>query len=317
MTLRHFLADDDLTAAEQRAVLDRAVALKADPFSDQRLAGPHTVAILFDKPTLRTQVSFVGAVTGLGGYPMVVDGRLAGVGERESVADVAGILGPQSVAVVWRTFEQARLEEMAAHAGVPVVNALTDDYHPCQVLADLLTVREAKGGPAGRTLAYLGDGANNMAHSYLLGGALAGMHVRVGTPASHLPRADVVARAQALATAQGGSVVVTDDPLDAVAGADAVATDTWVSMGQEAQSAERKGAASPFARFRVTAALMAAAASDAVFLHCLPAHRGVEVDADVIDGPASLVWQEAENRLHVQKALLSWLVEQHREEEGR
>jgi ornithine carbamoyltransferase len=274
------------------------------------------VSILFDKPTLRTQVSFVGAVSGLGGFPMVVDGRLAGVGVRESVADVARVLGPQSSAVVWRTFAQDRLEEMAAHAGVPVVNALTDDYHPCQILADLLTVLEAKGNTAGLTLAYVGDGANNMSHSYLLGGALAGMHVRVGTPASHPPRADIVARAAAIAAVQGGSVLVTDDPDAAVAGADVVATDTWVSMGLEAESEARRGADSPFAPFRVTEALMERAATDAVFLHCLPAYRGLEVDAAVIDGPASLVWQEAENRLHAQKALLSWLVEQHRSGEA-
>ena len=317
MTLRHLLADDDLTAAEQRAVLDRALSLKAAPYADRCLEGPRTVAILFDKPTLRTQVSFVGAVTALGGHPMVVDGRLAGVGERESVADVARVLGPQSAAVVWRTFEQGRLEEMAAHAGVPVVNALTDDYHPCQILADLLTVLETKGRTDGLTFAYLGDGANNMAHSYLLGGALAGMHVRIGTPASHPPRADVVARARAIAAEQGGSVLVTDDPVAAVAGADVVATDTWVSMGMEAQSAQRKGAAGPFEAFRVTAALMSRATPDAVFLHCLPAYRGYEVDADVIDGPASRVWQEAENRLHAQKALLSWLVEQHRQGDDR
>ena len=317
MSLRHFLADDDLTAAEQRAVLDRALALKAAPFADRCLEGPRTVSILFDKPTLRTQVSFVGAVTGLGGFPMVVDGRLAGVGERESVADVARVLGPQSAAVVWRTFEQARLEELAAHAGVPVVNALTDDYHPCQILADLLTVLEHREQTAGLTLAYVGDGANNMAHSYLLGGALAGMHVRIGTPASHPPRADVVARAEAIAAGQGGSVLVIDDPVAAVDGADVVATDTWVSMGQEAELDQRKGAASPFEVFRVTEALMARAATDALFLHCLPAYRGYEVDAEVIDGPHSVVWQEAENRLHVQKALLSWLVEQHREGDDR
>ena len=317
MTLRHFLADDDLTPAEQRVVLERALALKADPFADRCLEGPRTVSILFDKPTLRTQVSFVGAVAGLGGFPMVVDGRLAGVGVRESVADVARVLGPQSAAVVWRTFAQSSIEEMAAHAGVPVVNALTDDYHPCQILADLLTVLEAKGRTAGLTLGYAGDGANNMAHSYLLGGALAGMHVRIGTPASHPPRADVLARADAVAARTGGSVLVTDDPAAAVAGADVVATDTWVSMGLEAESEARKGAGSPFAPFRVTPALMAQAAPYAVFLHCLPAYRGYEVDAEVIDGPASLVWQEAENRLHAQKALLSWLVEQHRSEQPR
>ena len=317
MTLRHLLADDDLTAVEQRAVLDRALALKAAPFADRCLEGPRTVSILFDKPTLRTQVSFVGAVSGLGGFPMVVDGRLAGVGERESVADVARVLGPQSAAVVWRTFEQAKLEEMAAHAGVPVVNALTDDYHPCQILADLLTVLEHRGRTAGLTFAYVGDGANNMAHSYLLGCALAGMHVRLGTPASHQPRPDIVARAEAIATEHGGSVLVTDDPVTAVEGADVVATDTWVSMGQEAVLDERKGASSPFAVFRVTEALMAGAAPDALFLHCLPAYRGYEVDAEVIDGPRSAVWQEAENRLHAQKALLSWLVEQHREGDDR
>lgn len=310
MTPRHFLRDDDLTAAEQRAVLDRALALKADPFSERPLDGPRTVAILFDKPTLRTQVSFVGAVTALGGHPMVVDGRLAGVGERESVADVARVLGPQSAAVVWRTFEQARLEEMARYAGVPVVNALTDDFHPCQILADLLTVREALGHTAGVTFAYVGDGANNMAQSYLLGCALAGMHVRVGTAGSHQPDAAVVARAEQIASEQGGSVLVTDDPVAAVSGADVVATDTWVSMGQEAESAQRKGAGGPFAAFRVDETLMGHASPDAVFLHCLPAYRGHEVTAAVIDGPRSLVWQEAENRLHAQKALLAWLLEQ-------
>ncbi len=317
MTLRHFLADDDLTAAEQRAVLDRALALKAEPFADRCLEGPRTVSVLFDKPTLRTQVSFVGAVTGLGGFPMVVDGRLAGVGVRESVADVARVLGPQSAAVVWRTFAQSSLEEMAANAGVPVVNALTDDYHPCQVLADLLTIVEARGSTAGLTLAYVGDGANNMAHSYLLGGALAGLHVRVGTPASHPPQDGILARARSIAAEEGGSVTVTDDARAAVAGADVVVTDTWVSMGLESEAEARKGAGSPFAAFRVTPTLMAQAAPDAVFLHCLPAYRGVEVDAEVIDGPASLVWQQAENRLHAQKALLSWLVEQHAAGEAR
>ena len=241
---------------------------------------------------------------------MVVDGRLAGVGTRESVADVARVLGPQSAAVVWRTFEQSHLEEMAQFAGVPVVNALTDLYHPCQILADLLTVREALGDTKGRTFAYVGDGANNMAHSYLLGCALAGMHVRVATPSTHQPQADVVARAQAIAVEQGGSVLVTDDPVAAVQGADVVATDTWVSMGQEGESDERKGVAGPFQKYRVDETLMGHAASGAVFLHCLPAYRGYEVDAEVIDGPRSLVWQEAENRLHAQKALLSWLVEQ-------
>ncbi|WP_299447702.1 ornithine carbamoyltransferase [uncultured Phycicoccus sp.] len=309
MTLRHFLRDDDLTPDEQREVLDRALALKADPFSDRCLEGPQTVSILFDKQTLRTQVSFVGAVSGLGGFPMVVDGRLAGVGVREPVADVARILGRQSAAVVWRTFEQAKLEEMAEYAGVPVVNALTDDFHPCQTLADLLTVRELLGDLAGRTLAYVGDGANNMAHSYLLASATAGVHVRVGAPPSHQPSAAVVARAEEIAARTGASVLVTDDAVTAVRGADVVATDTWVSMGQEEESDTRHGTDGPFEPFRVDEALMAQAADHAVFLHCLPAYRGHEVTSAVIDGPRSHVWQEAENRLHAQKALLSWLLE--------
>ena len=317
MSLRHFLRDDDLTAEEQALVLRRALELKAAPFSRRPLEGPRTVAVVFDKPTLRTQVSFAGAITGLGGHPLVVDGNLAQIGTRESVADTARVLGPQSAAVVWRTYGQDRIEEMAAHAGVPVVNALTDDFHPCQILADLLTVLEHKGALAGLTLGYVGDGANNMAHSYLLGCALAGMHVRIGTPATHPPSREILARAREIAEEQGGSVLVTDDPVAAVEGVDVVVTDTWVSMGLEAESEARQGADSPFAPFRVTESLMAGAAADAVFLHCLPAYRGFEVDAEVIDGPASLVWQEAENRLHAQKGLLSWLLEQHRAEDER
>jgi len=309
MTLRHFLRDDDLTAEEQALVLRRAVELKAAPFSRRPLEGPRTVAVVFDKPTLRTQVSFAGAITALGGYPLVVDGTLAQIGTRESVADTARILGPQSAAVVWRTYGQDRIEEMAAHAGVPVVNALTDDFHPCQILADLLTVLEHKGTLAGRTLGYVGDGANNMAHSYLLGCALAGMHVRIGTPAGHQPAPAILARARELAAAQGGSVLVTDDPVAAVEGVDVLVTDTWVSMGMEGEKGDRQGAQSPFAPFAVTQSLMAQAAPDAIFLHCLPAYRGFEVEAEVIDGPRSVVWDEAENRLHAQKALLSFLLE--------
>ncbi|NHI18216.1 ornithine carbamoyltransferase [Phycicoccus endophyticus] len=312
--MRHFLRDDDLSPTEQAEVLRRAAALKREPFADRCLEGPRTVSIIFDKPTLRTQVSFMNAVAGLGGHPMVVDGRLAGIGERESVPDVARILGPQSAAVVWRTFEQDRLAEMARYAGVPVVNALTDDFHPCQVLADLQTVREELGELPGRTLAYVGDGANNMAHSYLLGCATAGTHVRVGCPATHRPAAEVLARAEEVARGTGATVVVTDDPAAAVAGADVVATDTWVSMGMEAEADARHGADGPFAPFRVDAHLLDRAAPNALFLHCLPAYRGYEVTAEVIDGPRSRVWAEAENRMHAQKALLSWLVEQAEED---
>ena len=309
MSVRHFLRDDDLSADEQAVVLRRARELKAAPFSRRPLEGPRTVAVVFDKPTLRTQVSFAGAITGLGGYPLVVDGNLAQIGTRESIADTARILGRQSAAVVWRTYGQNRIEEMAAHAGVPVVNALTDDFHPCQILADLLTVLEHKGTLAGLTLGYVGDGANNMAHSYALGCATAGMHVRIGTPTGHQPDPSILARATEVAAGQGGSVVVTDDAGAAVEAADVVVTDTWVSMGMEGEKGERQGATSPFTPYAVTQDLMARAAPDAIFLHCLPAYRGFEVEAEVIDGPQSVVWDEAENRLHAQKALLSFLLE--------
>jgi ornithine carbamoyltransferase len=309
MTLRHFLRDDDLSADEQALVLARALELKAAPFSRRPLEGPRTVAVVFDKPTLRTQVSFAGAITGLGGHPLVVDGNLAQIGTRESIDDTARVLGRQASAIVWRTHGQDRIEEMAAHAGVPVVNALTDDFHPCQILADLVTVLEHKGALAGLTLGYVGDGANNMAHSYLLGCALAGMHVRIGTPAAHQPSAEILARAAEIAAGQGGSVLVTDDPVAAVDGVDVVVTDTWVSMGMEGEKGDRQGARSPFVPFAVTEALMARAVDDAIFLHCLPAYRGFEVEAAVIDGPQSVVWDEAENRLHAQKALLSFLLE--------
>jgi ornithine carbamoyltransferase len=198
---------------------------------------------------------------------------------------------------------------MAEHAGVPVVNALTDSFHPCQILADLATIAQHRGGVAGlagRTLAYVGDGANNMSHSYLLGGATAGLHVRVGTPEGYLPDASILADAAAIAARTGGSVSVVHTLAEAVTGADAVATDTWVSMGQEAEAADRE---TPFVPFRVDAAAMALAQPDALVLHCLPAYRGKEITAEVLDGPQSVVWDEAENRLHAQKALLSWLVE--------
>lgn len=308
MTARHMLADDDLTPAEQASVLDLAARLKAERHAEQPLAGPRAVAVIFDKPTLRTQLSFATGVAELGGYPMSVDGSLAQIGTRESIADVARVIGRQVSAIVWRTHGQERLEELAAHVDVPVINALTDDYHPCQLLADLLTIREHKGGTSGRTLAYVGDGANNMAHSYLLSCAMAGMHVRIGTPATHQPAPDVLARAEAIAAGQGGSVLVTGDPVAAVAGADVVATDTWVSMGMEGEKGDRTGETSPFAPFAVTRELLAHAASDAIVLHCLPAYRGLEIEAEVIDGDQSVVWDEAENRLHAQKALLTFLL---------
>ncbi len=304
--VRHFLADDDLSPAEQLSVLDLADQLKADPYANRCYAGPRSVAIIFDKPTLRTQASFSSGVAELGGFPMMVDGLLAGIGHRESVADVARVLGRQAAAVVWRTFAQSDLQTMADFAGVPVVNALTDVYHPCQILADLQTIRQHKRGLAGLTFCYVGDGANNMAHSYLLGGATAGLHVRIGTPPAFVPDPRVVERATAIAATTGGSVAVTSSAVEAVQHADVVATDTWVSMGQESEAAER---VSIFGSYGLDQPLLDHAAPDAIVLHCLPAYRGKEISAAVLDGPQSVVWDEAENRRHVQKAILAFLDE--------
>ena len=304
--LRHFLVDTDLSPEEQTEVLDLAAALKADRFSRRPLAGPQTVGVIFDKTSTRTRVSFAAGVSDLGGNPLVINPGESQLGHKESVADSARVLSRMLSAIVWRTYGQTGLEEMAEHSSVPVVNALTDDYHPCQILADLLTLREHFGDVAGRTLVYLGDAANNMANSYLLGCATAGMHVRIAGPEGFLPREDVVDAARERAAQTGGSVLVTTDAGEALAGADAVVTDTWVSMGQESEKAERSEIFRPYS---VTTGAMALAAEHAVFLHCLPAYRGLEVAAEVIDGPASLVWDEAENRLHAQKALLTFLLD--------
>ncbi len=311
---RHFLRDDDLSPSEQAEVLGLAARVKADRFALRPLEGPQAVAVIFDKPSTRTRVSFSVGVAELGGYPLVIDAQSSQLGRGEPIADTARVLDRQCRAIVWRTFAQSRIEEMASVSAVPVVNALTDEFHPCQILADLQTVAEHKGrGPdrsvAGLTLAYLGDGANNMAHSYALGGATAGLHVRIGTPVEHVPEPEVIAAAQRVAAGTGGSVTVVHDPAQAAEGADVLATDTWVSMGQESEKASRAGGSSPFAPFIVDGACLSRAAADAIVLHCLPAYRGLEIAADVIDGPRSVVWDEAENRLHAQKALLAWLLE--------
>jgi ornithine carbamoyltransferase len=309
---RHFLRDDDLSPAEQAEVLELALRLKVDRGGARPFAAATGVALIFDKPTLRTQVSFMAGVGELGGTPIMVDGNLAGIGTRESLADTARVLGRQVATIVWRTFGQDRVEEMAAHAGVPVVNALTDDFHPCQLLADLLTVREHRGGLAGQRLTMLGDSACNMAHSYLLAGATAGMHVVVSGPGGFEPRREILSRAQEIAATTAGSAAYVVDPVEAVAGADVVATDTWVSMGKEDEAEERMR---PLASYQVDDALLAGAKDDVIVLHCLPAYRGKEITAEVIDGPRSVVWDEAENRLHAQKALLAWLLERSREDD--
>jgi ornithine carbamoyltransferase len=302
---RHFLRDDDLSPAEQLEVLDLADELKRDRWSQRPLEGPQTVAVIFDKSSTRTRVSFAVGIADLGGSPLVIATANSQLGGKETPSDTARVLERMVAAIVWRTYAQSGLEEMAAGTTVPVVNALSDDFHPCQLLADLQTIRESKGTLAGLSVAFVGDGRSNMGQSYLLAGATAGMHVRIGAPAGFQPEQHVVDDAAAIAATTGGSVQVVDDAAAAVAGVDVVVTDTWVSMGKEDEKDERVAV---FGGFKVDQALMAQAADDAIFLHCLPADRGYEVDADVIDGPTSVIWDEAENRVHAQKALLTWLL---------
>ncbi|WBC08985.1 ornithine carbamoyltransferase [Micromonospora sp. WMMA1947] len=305
--IRHFLRDDDLTPAEQAAVLDLAARMKADRYGHQPLAGPKSVAVLFDKQSLRTRISFDVGIAELGGHPLVVDTQVTHFGRGETLADAGRVLSRYVAAIVLRTHGDDRIAEVAAHATVPVVNALTDTYHPCQLLADLLTVRERFGGTAGRTLTYVGDAANNMAHSYLLAGATAGMHVRIAGPAGFQPDPEIVARAEKIAATTGGSVQVLTDPAKAVRGAHVVATDTWTSMGQESDGLDR---ITPFLPYQVNDALLGYADADVIVLHCLPAHRGEEITDEALDGPHSAVFDQAENRLHAQKALLTFLLEE-------
>ncbi|MEV0700118.1 ornithine carbamoyltransferase [Saccharopolyspora sp. NPDC050389] len=303
---RHFLRDDDLTPDEQAEVLDLADQLKADPLGSDALAGPKSIAVLFEKNSTRTRLSFEVGIAQLGGQPVVVDGRMMQLGREETIEDTSRVLSRYVDAVVWRTFAQARIDAMASVSRVPVINALTDEFHPCQVLADLQTIRERHGKLAGLTLTYLGDGANNMAHSLMVGGVTAGMHVRIGAPESFRPLDWVLEAAKQRAAETGGSVELFNTPNGAVEGADVLVTDAWTSMGQENDGKDR---VSPFRPFQVNAELLAATGkTDTSVLHCLPAHRGMEITDDVIDGPASAVFDEAENRLHAQKALLAWLV---------
>jgi ornithine carbamoyltransferase len=302
---RDFLSVDDLTPAELAALLDLSAEVKASPerFAD-RLRG-RSVALIFEKPSTRTRVSFDVGVAELGGHPVALSAAELQLGRGETIEDTGRVLSRYVDAIVLRTFEQERLEVLAGAASVPVVNALSDFEHPCQCLADLLTIRERKGGLAGRTLAYLGDG-NNVTHSLLLGGAKAGMRVRVATPPGFEPIPLVVNRAREIAAATGGGVELTNDPVEAARGADVLYTDVWASMGQEAEADER---ALVFPAYRIDQKAVDLAAPDAIVMHCLPAHRGQEITDEVIDGPRSVVWDQAENRLHTQKALLLWLLD--------
>lgn len=303
MTLKHFLKDDDLTVKQQAEILDLAAKLKADRHGYPALAGPKSVAVVFEKPSTRTRLSFDIGIGELGGHSVVIDAQGTQLGRGETVADTARVLSRYVSAIVIRTFGDDRIEELAANASVPVVNALTDGWHPCQLLADLQTIAEHRP-LKGTSVAYVGDAAFNMGNSTVIACSMAGMHVRVGAPEGYQPAAEVLARAAEINAETGGSVVVTTDPVEAVTGADVVSTDAWVSMGM-ADSEKRIDELSPY---QLNGELLAHAADDAIVLHCLPAHRGEEITDEVMDGPQSRVFDQAENRLHAQKALLAWLV---------
>ena len=300
---RHFLADDAVSVAEQAEILDLGLEMVANPI---RSSLQHkSVAVLFDKTSTRTRFSFDVGINQLGGHPIVVDSGKSQMGKKESYQDTGAVLSRFVDAVVWRTGAHSNLHEMAETATVPIVNALCDDFHPCQILSDLLTIKQHKGGSdgdiKGLNAVYLGDGANNMANSYMLGFATAGVDITIAAPEGFQPEQRFVERAQVRADETGATLSVTGTP--DVAGADVVITDTWVSMGMDSDRDT-----STLVPFQVNEELMTTADKDAVFMHCLPAYRGYEVSAGVIDGPQSIVFDEAENRLHAQKALLEWLL---------
>ncbi|HEX9123939.1 MAG TPA: ornithine carbamoyltransferase [Actinomycetota bacterium] len=301
---RDFLSIDDLTPEELSQLLDLSAKVKATPddYAD-RLRGK-AIGMVFEKPSTRTRVSFEVAISSAGGHPVPLSSAELQLGRGETIEDTGRVLSRYVDAIVLRTFEQERLEVLAGAATVPVINALSDFEHPCQALADLLTVRETKGGPAGRTLVYLGDG-NNVTHSLLLACAKAAMHIRAATPPGFEPIPQVVHRAREIAAATGGSVQILSDPAEACRDADVLYTDVWASMGQEDEAEAR---ALVFPAYQLNERLVELAKDDVTVLHCLPAHRGQEITDEVIDGPNSAVWEQAENRLHTQKALLLWLL---------
>ena len=293
-------------------MLNLALTMKAAPFEHKPLAGPQSVAVLFDKTSTRTRFSFDAGIAQLGGNAIVVDSGKSQMGKKESYQDTGAVLSRFVSAIVWRTGAHSNLQQMAETAEVPIINGLCDDFHPCQILADLLTIVEhctEHQDPAelkGLKAVYVGDGANNMANSYLVGFATAGIDITIAAPKGFQPAEEIVARAQKRAADTGATITITDDPQSAADNADVVITDTWISMGMENDGIDRP---TIFAPYQVDAALMARAKPNATFLHCLPAYRGSEVTAEVIDGPQSKVFDEAENRLHAQKALLTWVLE--------
>lgn len=301
---RHLLTLDVLGPTGLRALIDLAHRAKRDPAAFRgRLSGGQ-LGLIFEKPSTRTRVSFEAAAWALGMLPISLRPDELQLGRGETIADTARVLSRYLTALAVRTFAHEGLEELAAASSIPVINALTDDHHPCQALADVMTLEEAWGSLAGSRVAFVGDG-DNVCHSLAQAAALAGFTLRIATPPGYEPRPAIIAAARATAAATGGHIVVTGDPVEAVDGADAVYADVWTSMGHDAEGATRRAA---FRGFTVDAALMAHAARHAIFLHCLPAHRGEEVTDEVIDGPASRVWDQAENRLHTELALLYTLI---------
>jgi ornithine carbamoyltransferase len=300
-TPRHFTRIADLNTQQLRDVLDLAVAMKTSPAHCESTLRGEAIACIFEKPSTRTRVSFAAAIARLGATPVSLSPQELQLGRGESIADTARSLSGYVSAIVIRTFAQQTVDELARWATVPVVNALSDEHHPCQALADLLTIEEVFGDTVGRRLAFVGDGGDNVAHSLLEIGALAGLDVTIACPSEFGPDEHVLADARRLAERSGAELTVVHDPVEAVAGADAVYADVWASMGEEGEATERARALAPF---QVTGELMALAKPDAVFLHCLPAKRGKEVAGAVIDGPQSVVWQQSANRMPTEEALL-------------
>lgn len=305
MADRDFLSVDDVTPDELQELLAYAKRVKGKPASVADAFKGMQVAQIYEKPSTRTRISFEAAVSTMGGHAIVLRGDELQLGRGETIEDTGRVLSRYVDAVVVRTFGQDRLERLADSATIPVVNALSDFEHPCQCLADLQTIQERHGDLTGVSLGYIGDG-NNVAHSLMFGGTMLGMDVRVATPPGHEPFPQVVERSTDLAASNGGKLSVTNVVAEAATGADVLYTDVWASMGQEDQAdAKRKR----FEKYQINSDVVAQASPDVIVMHCLPAHRGEEITADVLDGPRSVVWDQAENRLHSQKALLAWLLD--------
>lgn len=303
--MRHYLSSDDLTEEEQRSLIARAIMKKAAGESYGRPLEGKSVALIFEKPSTRTRISFEAAVYELGGHPIAVRGDELQLGRGESLEDTARVLSRYLAAIVVRTFGQDRLEGLADRSRVPVINALSDMEHPCQALGDIMTITERFDDLSQVELAFLGDG-NNVCHSLLLAGAKAGLgRISVACPRGFEPIEPIVEEASSIGSATGCIIEIGNDPVHAAKGARVLYTDVWTSMGWEAETGDRVKA---FDGFQLTSRRLAEAAPDAIVMHCLPAHRGEEIEGQVLDGPASVVWDQAENRLHVQKALLEWLL---------